>query len=141
MISLESCGGCNGRDILSEQKQFMETYGWYAHYVPDDKSCPFEMNYHTHGFQESYGHLDMQICLPVSPEICQSIISNLLDLIKKGRKFQESDIVGGIIRDFDITFLKALENDREVLRIILPDQHGNLSKETMTGFYIFQWEL
>lgn len=94
MISLESCEGCNDKDILSEQKQFMEIYGWYAHLVPDDESCPFEMNYHTHGFQESYGHLDMQICLPLSPEICQGIISNLLDLIKKGRKFQESDIVG-----------------------------------------------
>lgn len=48
--------------------------------------------------------------------------------------------VEGIIQKYSLTFTKAEETGREVLRVILPDAAGNLMKEIMDHPYDEQWD-
>lgn len=120
-----------------EHKQ-MEKYGWYSHYVPPDTAGL--ANIHTHGIQESFGHPDLQIVVSLAPNLVSSIFANIVERIKAGEKFVAAEKVSKIITDFDITFADAIENDRWVLRIILPDAEGNLELGKIKGLLARQYE-
>jgi hypothetical protein len=61
----EECEACKlGLDVVLQKEQaLMKKYGWLVHFVPGSEGVPFGMNIHTHGLLESFGHLDLQICL------------------------------------------------------------------------------
>jgi len=111
-------------DAGSREK--MEKYGWFVHFVPDDEDCPNSVNYHTHGVERSFGHPDLQICFPLSRDIAHSILSNIVDDIKAGSRFEPgkkyNEIIGG---GLSVEFIHAMECGRKVLRIIFPDKNGN----------------
>jgi len=66
--------------------------------------------------------MDFQIVLPIKPEIAHGIIWNLVEQINNSRTFKDGELVEGIIQNYPIKLKKAKEVEREVLRIILPDE-------------------
>lgn len=131
--------GCKGRDFDHEQKMMGE-YGFFCHMVPmGDDSSPTGINYHTHGLPETLNHPDIQIVLPISPMVFGPIIHSVFDFIKEGNKLEVEKKYSNFLKDYDVEFAWAIENDRDVLRMILPDVNGGLSKDTMTS-NAEQWE-
>jgi hypothetical protein len=123
------------------QATMMKKHGWYVHYVTDhDDNSPTGYNVHTHGLTESHDHPDLQIVMPIRPEIAHSLLIATVDLIKSGIKIDTQKEYDKIVKDFKVRFTVAVENEREVLRMILPDAQGNLEKKNMKGMWRKQWD-
>lgn len=143
--------------VRAEQEQLVKKYGWYAHVIEDDTSVATGFNYHTHGFDESLRHLDIQIVLPGNPakggnlrhhNLCHRIAKEIFGQIKQGKKFQDGEETtisreGG--SPYSVRFIKVHEGDRNVLRVILPDLRGGLEpKHVAEGDkpeYALQWSV
>lgn len=103
----------------------MKRYGWYAHFVPLPDQ--WENNAHTHGFVESAGHCDIQIVVPMSPEHCHLIFTDLYARIKQGLQLHHGDEVPDLIKDRDnvsrpVRIVAAHEEGRAVYRLVFPDR-------------------
>lgn len=114
--------------------------GFYVHYVSSDSSSPTNFNAHTHGLQAFGNHLDFQLVIPLPPGIAHNIICSLAERVKDGERFVSGQRLDSVIRNFEIKLVKASENDRDVLRIILPDPHGKLEPEEINEQYAAQYE-
>ena len=106
------------------QQKCIEKYGWYLHHVTDDSFCPNNTNSHTHHLTESFGHKDFQVCLNIRPDIIHAILTNLVEEIKKGAKYEVGKKYDGILTGYQVEFIDAIETGREVLRLLLPDENG-----------------
>lgn len=137
------CEACkNGMEALLEKEQrLLKEPGWFVHFVPGSEGFPYETNVHTHGLKENFDHLDLQVCLPMNPHVTHDILTNVIeDNIKKGTKYEAGKKYNDIIEPspafkdmkFQILFLKAEENGREVLRLIFPEKDGSFIGEMST---------
>jgi hypothetical protein len=116
-------------------------YGWYAHYVVHgDDQTPTGTNYHTHGISDSYGQLDFQIVLHIDPKIAHALFSNVVALLKEGKRFKSGDVVSEVA-NLPVLLISARECGRDVLRIVLPDELGSLSNAEMDEVYAVQHEV
>lgn len=120
------------------ERQCLKTHGWFAHYVDGIELVPNGVNFHTHGF-ESKGHPDFQVVVNCPQRVVHSIFSNLYQKVEKGEKFEHGGQYYGIIIGFPVLMLMAYEDDRQLLRIILPDTQGNLEKSRMSSLR-FQYD-
>jgi len=131
------------RQIQEWHMKCLKKHGWYAHFVPDE-SFPLGMNIHTHGLLEGdlhLHHLDLQIVLPLQPEVAQGVLHAVTAKIKGGKVFQDGEKYDGILKaGFLVAFAKALEGERIVLRIILPDPDGKIDKAEMDPDYARQYD-
>ncbi len=109
-----------------EAKQ-IEEYGWYAHYVFDEDSAT-QTNIHTHGLPDKYGHMDLQIVIPLPKNVAQGILWAVVRRIESGDVFKAGDMADEIVHEFKVKFVGAIECGRPVLRIILPDKYGGLDQ-------------
>lgn len=132
------CYACkNGFDALAKKEQeLIEKFGWYTHMVAHNDWC----DTHTHHVSESYNHPDLQITLPLSQSTVSGILNVLVTMIKSGTVFKEGLNYEGIIRGYEVTFIKVSDGIRDLLRIILPDRDGNLIEEDMDPVYAAQYE-
>lgn len=124
--------------IRRHDEEAFRKYGWYAHIVPDD-AYPLGLNYHTHGMPESYGHQDIQVVLPIDPGKIHRIVSDIVWLVKDGRKFHAGEIAEGVIKGLNVSFVEAEESGRMVLRLILPDKNGELLASRMDREFAGQY--
>jgi hypothetical protein len=125
---------------LAKQQALMEQYGWVWHYTQHETD-PTKANIHTHGFDTKFNHLDVQITLPCSPKIAQTVLNGVVNKLEKGVTFKDGDIATEVIgNNFKVMFVKKQESDRDVLRIILPDPDGNLLQEFQSKEYAAQWD-
>lgn len=129
------------QEVNDWHKKQVEKHGWYVHYVTsDDDESPTGTNIHTHGIRETFNHPDLQIVIPLPQEVVMSVLHVAVNRIKEGESFSEgmrrSNILAG---DYDVTFIKAKENGREVIRIVLPDADGNLHPESITDNFAKQY--
>lgn len=130
------CKRCaEGADsVLKWQTEMLEKHGWYIHYIIETS------NHHTHGLTDKFNHPDLQIALNIDPKIVNSIFHRVVELIKKGRAFSHNDVVEHIIKaPFKVKFVNAKEEQRDVLRIILPDSSGNLDFDSIEKPYDLQY--
>jgi hypothetical protein len=65
----------------------------------------------------------------------------VVDILEKGGSFKAGDVSFDIIKDYPVTFIDAVENERKVLRIIFPDPSGCIKKEEMDDLYKKQWKI
>lgn len=123
-------------------KKGMEKFGFYIHVVPkgDDQS-PTGFNAHSHGLSESFKHLDIQIVVPLPKKIALGVFHSVVDLIREGARFKVGKRYSNIILNYDVMFIPAIECNRKVLRMILPDPQGNLLKEDINDKYALQYVL
>jgi hypothetical protein len=119
--------------MIEWEQKCLRTVGWYAHMVPN--------NYHTHGLPMSFDHHpDIQVILPIDPNLIHNLVQIVVERIKKGERFIPGVRVSGIIRNMDVIFIEAMEDTHhEVLRMIIPDAHGNLDSAKMTPEFAAQY--
>lgn len=123
-------------DIAEWQNMMLNTHGWYVHYIPEDENL---VNIHTHGLFEKFDHDDFQIVVPLPEKTAQVIFKTFLDRIKGGEKFKSADVVEHIITNYSVKLIDAIESNRTVLRIILPDKFGKLDKISMESPFHLQY--
>ena len=134
------CCAFGVEEMKEWEKEMMKKHGWFIHFVFDD-ATPFNTNIHTHGLVVTYKHKDVQICAPLSAETAQAILAGLVRRIKAGEKFSAGDKVYELIGNYAVTFIEAKEHDREVLRIIFPDQAGVLNRAEMDEVWVAQYNI
>lgn len=92
--------------------------------LTDDESCPYSINCHTHQLWEKYNHLDIQVCLALSPEILKKIIAMAAEKVAGGVRFMPQHQYTGILPNLPVLFEFSYDGGRLVLRMILPDERG-----------------
>ena len=133
------CECCkNGIESMRlKQEEGLKKYGWFAHFVSNDPDTPYNMNIHTHGLKEGYGHRDIQICMRLPMPTANSILGEVAERIKKGEVFEPGKKYSKIIKNYDVIFVEAEECERPVLRIILPNVDGSfeggIAQEQLKG--------
>jgi hypothetical protein len=96
-------------------------------------------NVHTHGLAHVFRHRDLQLVVPLRPEVACDILANLADLIKGGSTLADGRRYQDVIRDADVLLVAATEGGRPVLRVILPDRHGCLDRGRIDRPLNRQW--
>lgn len=121
------CLICSGglANALQTEDESIERFGWYAHMITDPSTaCGADI--HTHHLEESFGHLNLQIVLPMPAQTAMSILHTIIDnFIRKGVALEPGKEYKEIITNgYSVTFTKAIESGRGVLRVIFPDKYG-----------------
>ena len=119
--------------IKEEEQRLLRQCGWYFHGV-------IGVGYHTHGLPEYYNHKDIEIALWLEGHVGSDLFWGAVDLIKEGITFEPVKKYDRIVKNYDVVFTESWEGGREVLRMILPDRFGNLTRETMVGSMAGQWD-
>ena len=134
----ENCDACSFSLELLYQKEeeCLKKYGWYTHFISNDPTCPFNVNFHSHGFGYKF-HPDVQICAPAPQDVLHKIMNIVYGEIEKGVKFLPGKRYSNVLTDLDVTFIEINEN---LLRIILPDLNNNLDKDKISGFLKKQYD-
>lgn len=134
------CILCRNPDEAELREQLsLRLVGWYVHNERDDDS-PTSINIHTHGLEETFNHPDIQLVLPLDNVAYLKLLSKLVESIKSGMRFEQG-LIYSIEKNIDITFVRAKEAGRDILRVVLPDEHGNLEKDAMHLPYELQYRL
>lgn len=149
------CILCRGRltmaELKAKERAMLTKFGWYAHIVVGDPQSPTGVNYHTHGFEETLGHRDLQIVLPgMSKDQCHRLASELYSQIKGGRKFRNNsettvlaEARGPGHSSYRVKFIEVKESGRLVLRVVLPTPDGYLEPKDVGDnddpAYALQW--
>jgi hypothetical protein len=104
-------------------QEMLQKYGWFVHYVPGDDPLP--LNAHTHGVKENFNHPDIQIVLPIDTKVLHGVFVSVLDNIRENAvTYEAGKQYDDVLMRFPVQFKKAIECEREVLRLILPDPNG-----------------
>ncbi|HWL22650.1 MAG TPA: DUF4262 domain-containing protein [Ureibacillus sp.] len=106
------------------EQQMLAEYGWYMDAIFAEEYDGIHANYHTHGVQENFNHMDFQIVLNMDPEVANDIFFTLIDDINKGKRFEEGKEYSDILEGFKVTFKQYREMGRDVLKVLLPDEDG-----------------
>lgn len=128
----------NAAEILAREKEGIEKYGFFVYCVPE--ADPMVYNCHTRGLKEKFNHCDLQIYIKLSPQLMMSIFHNIVDRIKAGEKFKHNDIVPNVIGNYSVRLVNAKEDDRNILRIIVPDRDGCLMPNEIDKFHARQYQ-
>lgn len=125
------CDVCDGKMTLesleARQAELTKKYGFFSHFVSDANSK--FVNYHTHGFRDTWGHDDLQIVIPIPPNIANNLFWTFADRVKAGERFAPDARVDKIVHGHQVILKKAKDGERDVLRIILPDKNGRFPKD------------
>ncbi|MGM9928471.1 MAG: DUF4262 domain-containing protein [Bacillus sp. (in: firmicutes)] len=108
--------------ITAEEQKLLDKQGWFFHYVPAEHSL---VNIHTHGLAENLHHMDLQIVLPIEKEMAELLLKTVIENIKNGYTYYEG-LYNNVIEDENVEFKTFKEQDRDVLRIVFPDNDGLL---------------
>ncbi|WP_186786219.1 DUF4262 domain-containing protein [Paenibacillus agilis] len=97
--------------------------GWRADIVPASEYDGIHANYHTHGLQENFGHIDFQVVLPIDPSKTHAVMFQIIENIKEGKVYEEGKLYDDII-PMPMGFKVFKECGRDVLRLLIPDGQG-----------------
>lgn len=119
------------RVMREKERELIKQYGWITHYTFETEKREYNglCNIHTHGLTETQNHLDLQIVIPLPQNIAHGVITQAISLIKAGTSFKDGDSSSEILNGADVYFRKFQENGRDVLRIILPDEHNKFPED------------
>lgn len=98
-----------------------------VHYVPLENGLA---NVHTHGVEENYGHPDLQIVLPLEPNLATAVLNGIVDTyINTGNKLVDGEFNPHLIQDAVAKTVLQEETGRTVFRIILPDPNAKFPED------------
>ena len=123
----------NEAELQAWQDENLEKFGFYVHYVSGDMTTPTGTNYHTHGLAERFEHPDIQIIIPLDPRTAHTILHGIVDSIRDGKRYRPQVLYRKIVQKFPVKFINAVEGERQVLRMILPEPSGAVSEKKMTN--------
>ena len=107
------------------EENMLQEYGWYMHSILAEDIDGIHANYHTHGLRDNFNHQDLQIALNMDPEAAHSVLYHNRRN-KEREKFEQGIEYTNIIEGYPIIMKSFVEMDREVLRVLLPDERGIL---------------
>jgi hypothetical protein len=93
------------------------------HYVIGEQLDPY-INAHTHGLENSFHHTDLQIVMPFGQYGVAEIFSDCIARINDGMVIIPGQLYAGLFYS-DVEFIDAIESDRRVLRMLIPDDMGS----------------
>ena len=96
---------------------FVEQIGWTVHVITDEPTA------HTHGLEESYGHLDVQVWLPTNHRKQYELLATVAEAVKAGRRYAAGKEYNDLF-NVPVRFVEREEGGRRVLRLIVPDPNG-----------------
>lgn len=106
------------------------------HYVTGDDFMPFGVNAHTHGL-DKYNQLELECILPYSQEDMGALLNMLSGLVIEDGRHLEDGCYNDILADnYRLAFVEVPDHydesdkPKKVLRIIFPDNDGNLPWES-----------
>jgi hypothetical protein len=109
-------------NLLHGESEVQAKCGWDIHYVPEGEN---NINAHTHGLAKKFGHLNLQLCIPLNVVATQTILNGIVvNHIAKGEVLTEESELDDVIENFTVRFMKTTESGRVVLRIIFPEKDG-----------------
>ena len=112
-------------DMVKWEDSMIEQYGFYIHYVPDTENEYVDC--HTHGLTQSFDHPELQIVLSIPAAVVVSIMHDIVDMIRDGRKLEDGDLLDKIIESSPVLLAKMKDKDaQEYFRIVLPDKNWKL---------------
>jgi hypothetical protein len=120
-----------------DEKELFAIYGWYTHFVIDACGFPNHTNIHTHGLEESFNHLDFQICLPIPAKTAHTIFGSAISKIKNGFVYEDGKEYDHLIEKFSIKTIERTESGRKVLRMIFPDKNNNYESPLYSSQFDF----
>ncbi len=117
----------------------MSNIDWTIHLVGNGVVCqkcgkvenPFPKNIcnaHTHGMNR-YGHPEFQLILHLHPTTTCAILNNLGKRVQAGEQFKAGEYVSNIIMDYKVRLDEFQEDNRKVLRVILPDPQNRFPED------------
>lgn len=123
------CVGCTEglEAAMKKTAEDIAKYGFAVHGVHDYPDG--FANYHTHGIAETVGHPDFQIVMPLPFDVSMSIFWTLFRRVKDGERFAAGQSADRVIKGYQVRFLEAREDGRDVLRLLLPDKNGKFPGE------------
>lgn len=131
-------------DRLAKIKQWEEDsikkYGFYAHMVFDAPLPQGYMNIHTHGFEQSWQHPDIQIVLNLGQQTAMHILHKIADRVRAGEFIKIDQDYPNFVGEYSARFISAKECGRTVLRLVIPDKHNNLDREKMEPLFQHQYD-
>lgn len=123
------------------EREMMAKHGWYAHFVTgEDPQSPTGFNAHTHGLERTFGHPDVQIVVPLPPDLAHGVMVSIVDLLKKGVRLEPGRRYEEVLQGYHVEFAWADESGRRVLRAILPDKDDRTAKGEIGEPYSEQWK-
>lgn len=115
--------------LEQKQKELIEKYGFVIHNVFPSSEDEIFWSHHTHGLKENFNHMDLEIALPIDPQIVGSIFHGMVDLIKDGESFENILISDKVIRNYNVQLVKVNDGQRDIIRIVLPDVNGKFPSD------------
>lgn len=118
-------------EVKRQEEELMQKHGWIIHSVFETEKNEFSgmANTHTHGLSKTFSHPDFQMVLPIDPKITQQLFNILVELVKNGETFEEGKDYENVIENFSVQFKEFREDNRKVLRMILPDENGKMPND------------
>lgn len=115
--------------MREHEAKLMKEYGFVVHYVFETDKHEFNgmINAHTEGVQENFGHLDLQIVLPLPQETVHPVLTGMVHRIKtEGVVFEPDTKNSEVLEGYDVYLKVFTHHGKDVLRVILPDAKGRL---------------
>lgn len=138
-----NCGGCpsstRGKDIKKWEEEQLQEHKFFWHYVPP-KPGEAAINIHTHGLEQTLKHLDLQLVAPIDLEVCAGILHDVVLLIKEGLVLKSGEDINNVLKGMPVGVLEVSEDDRKVMRLILPDEKGNVTSGLISPPWDIQFE-
>ena len=78
------------KDMISIEKkhdELIKKYGFVIHNVFPNSPDEGSVSHHTHGLKENFNHMDLEIALPIHPQIAGSVFHSMVHSIKNGESF------------------------------------------------------
>lgn len=118
------------KELVPVQLEILQKYGWIIHHVIGEGS-------HTHGIYEMLGHPDIEIILNIDPNDLHGILWNAFRLLSQER-IEIGKRYPRILQSMDVIFVKSNKNN--TLRLIIPDENGNLEFDKIQHPYKTQYD-
>lgn len=114
--------------------------GFYVHLVGQDDTSPTNFQAHTHGLDQFDDHLDFQIIIPLPPEIVHGVLTVLGERVKQGERFAAGELVEKVLQGgVKVKLVEATEDNRKVLRVVIPDPRGRVEPNEINEQYGVQY--
>ena len=121
-------------DIVRLRTLTKDKCSWVVHYstnetnkkagIPEDKWYPLYLcNAHTHGLA-AFNHRDFQLVLDIGPSSTAFVLNTLAERVRNGEMFKDEETVAGVYPECDIKLAVTQEGNREVFRVLIPDEKG-----------------
>ena len=117
------------KEFREKEIELINKYGFIIHNVFPDSEDEMLWSHHTHGVKESFNHMDLEIVLPINPNIANSVLHGMVESIKEGESFEDKTISDRVIRDYNVQLVKVTDGKRDLLRVILPDENGRFPSD------------